>query len=247
MPPWCKTNYNKGEMMNPRFAALLVPALLLISGCSQQVIKSSELKKPNRFAIVSVTGMTSGFGMSENEEINLLSKVDEVVSKELNQSKDFRMVSSSLVKQSHSYAAIKGQSADGMFTGKVANGYKKFDVTDNSEAANLKKLMSELKLTGVIQITAAYTLKNSGLSVSGFLPVPIPVSVGSASGHVNLAIVVVNNANEVIWRDMVEVTSKDSIGKVMGIGNTAALYPKLVDISQEAVRTAINNLDEKLK
>ena len=124
---------------------------------------------------------------------------------------------------------------------------KKFDITSESEAPNLKKLMSELKLTGVIQITAAYTMKNSGVSLSGFLPVPVPVSVGSASGHVALAIVVVNSNNEVIWRDMVEVTSKDSIGKVMGIGNTAALYPKLIDISQEAVQTALANLDEKLK
>jgi hypothetical protein len=57
----------------------------------------------------------------------------------------------------------------------------------------------------------------------------------------------VNSANEVIWRDLVEVTSKDSVGKIMGIGNTAALHPKLIDISQEAVRTLMANLDEKLK
>lgn len=233
--------------MNRVLAALLVSALVFLSGCSQQVIKSSELKKPNRFAIVSVTGMTSGFGMSENEEISLLTKVDEVVAKELNQSKDFKLVNSALVKQSRNYAAIKADSTDGIFTGKVAHGYKKFDITSESEAPNLKKLMSELKLTGVIQITAAYTMKNSGVSLSGFLPVPVPISVGSASGHVALSIVVVNNNNEIIWRDTIEVTSKDSIGKVMGIGNTAQLYPKLIDISQEAVHTALANLDEKLK
>lgn len=233
--------------MNRILAALLVPALVFLSGCAQQVIKTSELKKPNRFAIVSVIGATSGFGMSENEEIGLLTKVDEVVSKELNQSRDFKLISSALVKQSRNYAAIKADSTDGILAIKVAHGYKKFDITSESEAPNLKKLMSELKLTGVIQVTAAYTMKNSGVSLSGFLPVPVPISVGSASGHVALSIVVVNNNNEIIWRDTIEVTSKDSIGKVMGIGNTAQLYPKLIDISQEAVHTALANLDEKLK
>lgn len=233
--------------MNPKFAALLVPALLLVAGCSNQAIKTTEMKKPNRFAIVTVTGSTTGLGMSENEEIGLLTKVDEVVAKELNQSKNFKITSSSLVKQSRSYSAIKSESSDGMFTGKVAQGYKKFDITSASEAPNLKKLMNELKLTGVIQISAYYSVKSGGFTLSGIAPVPIPLSAGTSSGHVAFAIVVVNNANEVIWRDLIEVTSKDSVGKIMGIGNTTALHPKLIDISQEAVRTLMANLDEKLK
>lgn len=220
---------------------------MLLAGCAQQVVKTSEMKKSNRFAIVTVTGYTSGFGMSENEETDLITKVDDAVSKELSRSKDFHLISSSAVKQSRSYAAIKGDSTNGMLTGKVARGYKKFDVTSDAEAPNLKKLMSELKLNGVIQITAAYSMKNSGVSVSGFLPVPIPVSAGSASGHITLVVIAVNSNNEVIWRDTIEATTKDSVGQVMGVGNTAKLYPQLIDISQEAIRTAMANLDEKLK
>ncbi len=230
-----------------RLLAMLIFALVLLSGCSNQVVKTAEMKKPNRFAIVSVIGSTTGLGMSENEEVALLSRVDEIVSKELNQAKSFRLSSSSQVKQSRSYAAIKGDSTDGIFTGKAAQGYKKFDITSESEAPNLKKLMSELKLTGVIQVSAYYSVKSGGFTLSGIAPIPIPLSAGTSSGHIVFAIVAVNNANEVIWRDMVEVTSKDSVGKIMGIGNTNALQPKLIDISQEAIRTAMVNLDEKLK
>lgn len=233
--------------MNQKLAALLVLALLFLSGCSNQVVKSTEMKKPNRFAIVTVTGSTQGLGMSESEEIGLLTKVDDVVSKELNQSKKFKMTNSSLVKQSRSYSTIKGEATDGLFTLKAAQGYKKFDITSESEAPNLKKLMSELKLTGVMQVSAYYSVKSGGFTLSGIAPIPIPLSAGTSSGHVTFMIVVVNNANEVIWRDMIEVTSKDSVGKIMGIGNTTALHPKLIDISQEAVRTLMANLDEKLK
>lgn len=185
--------------------------------------------------------------MSEQEEIDLLTKVDDVVSRELAQSRDFKMVSSSMVKKSKSYAAIKGDSTEGVFTTKVAQGYKKFDVTSADASANLKKLMSELKLTGVIQISAGYALENTGVSLSGLLPVPVPVSVGSASGKLTFVIMAVNSSNEVIWQDLIQVTTKDSVGKVMGIANTAKLYPQLIDISQEAVRTAMKNMDDKLK
>jgi len=147
------------------------------------------------------------------------------------------------VKASRSYALIKGESTDGMYTLKVAQGYKKFD--PKNEADTLKKLMGELKLTGVIQVVAAYTKKESSAFVSGLLRLP-GISGGVANGHINYTIVAYNNKNEIIWQDTVEATTNESTVMVMGIANVAKLYPQLADITQEASRLVLKNLDEKV-
>lgn len=219
-------------------------AVTLMSGCATQVHNQDALSRPNnRFAVVSFGGLTSGLGMSEAEDLKMITGLDEVVYKELNQSRRFKLVPPATVKASRSYALIEGESTDGMYTLKVAQGYKKFD--PKKETAALNKLMTELKLNGVIQVTALYGKKERSAFVSGLLPIP-GISGGVANGHITYTIVAYNNKNEIIWQDSVEATTHDSTLMIMGIANVGKLYPQLVDITQEASRMALKNLDEKV-
>jgi len=219
-------------------------AVTLMSGCATQVHNTDALSRPNnRFAIVSFGGLTSGLGMTEAEDLKMITGLDDVVYKELNQSRRFKLVLPATVKASRSYALIKGESTDGMYTLKVAQGYKRFDPRKETEA--LSKLMSELKVNGVIQVTAYYGKKEKTAFVSGLLPIP-GISGGVANGHITYSIVAYNNKNEVIWQDSVEATTNNSTLVVMGIANVGKLYPQLVDITQEASRMALKNLDDKV-
>jgi hypothetical protein len=219
-------------------------AVMLMSGCATQVHNADALSRPNnRFAIVSFGGLTSGLGMNEAEDLKMITGLDEVVYKELNQSRRFKLVPPATVKASRSYALIKGESTDGMYTMKVAQGYKKFDPRKETDALN--KLMSELKVNGVIQVTAYYGKKEKTAFVSGLLPIP-GISGGVANGHVTYSIVAYNNKNEIIWQDSVEATTPKGTVVIMGIANVGKLYPQLVDITQEASRMALKNLDDKV-
>ena len=216
---------------------------VLLHGCASQVYNKDALAQPNnRFAIVSFGGFTSGLGMDEEADLKMMSGLDDIVYQELSRSKHFTLVRPAAVKSAKSYALIKAEPTEGMYTMKVAKGYKKFDPKKESEA--VAKLMSELKLSGVILVSAYYGKKEKSVFVSGLLP--LPVSGGVANGHVRYSVVAYNDKAEVIWQDTVEATTNDSTVLVMGIANVAKLYPQLVDITQEASRLTLKNLDAKL-
>jgi hypothetical protein len=218
-------------------------ALVLLQGCASQVYNKEALSQPNnRFAIVSFGGFTSGLGMNEEADTKMITGLDDIVYQELSRSRHFTLVRPSAVKAAKSYALIKGESTDGMYTMKVAKGYKKFDPRKETEA--IGKLMDELKLSGVIQVMAFYGKRERSAFVSGLLP--IPVSGGLANGQINYSVVAYNRKGEVIWQDTVEVRTKDSTLLVMGIANVGKLYPQLVDITQEASRMVLKQLDEKV-
>jgi hypothetical protein len=223
--------------------AVMLAAATLISGCASNVYNKDALTGPNRFAMVSFGGFTSGLGMTEAEDLKMISGLDDVVYKELNQSKRFKLVSPASVKASRSYGLIKGESTDGNYTVKVAPGYKKFDPKKETEALN--KLMAELKVNGIIQVTAYYGKKERSAFVSGLLPIP-GISGGIANGHITYAIVGYNSKGDVIWQDSVEATTRDGTLLIMGVANVGKLYPQLVDITQEASRLALKNLDDKI-
>ena len=224
------------------WASLL--SLMILSGCASQVYNKEALSQPNnRFAIVSFSGLTSGLGMNEQADEKMIAELDDIVYQELRHSKHFNLVRPAAVKASRSYALIKGEPTEGMYTPKVGKGYKKFDPKKEAEA--VKKLMAELKLSGIIQVRAYYGKKEKSVLVSGLLKLP-GISGGVANGHVTYSVVAYNNKAEVIWQDTVEATTNDSTILVMGIANVGKLYPQLVDITQEASRRALKNLDEKL-
>lgn len=222
-------------------------AIALLQGCASQVYNKEALSRPdNRFAIVSFGGLTSGLGMNEEEDAKMITGLDDIVYQELRRSKHFTLVRPATVKASRSYALIKGEPTEGMYTMKVARGYKKFNPAKETEA--VRKLMDELKLGGIVQVTAHYVKKEKSAFVSGLLKLPLVsgISGGVANGHVTYSIVAYNNRAEVIWQDTVEATTNESTLLVMGIANVGKLYPQLVDITQEASRLALKNLDEKV-
>jgi hypothetical protein len=219
-------------------------ALAVLQGCASKVYNKEALSQPNnRFAIVSFGGLTSGLGMNEEADEKMITGLDDVVYQELRQSKHFNLIRPTAVKASRSYALIKSEPTEGMYTMKVAKGYKKFD--PKKETENVRKLMDELKVSGVLQVSAYYGKKEQSVFVSGLLKLP-GVSGGVANGHVTYSVVAYNSKAEVIWQDTVEATTNESTLLVMGIANVAKLYPQLVDITQEASRLALKNLDEKL-
>jgi hypothetical protein len=232
-------------MLNKKvLLAAAIAAAALLQGCASHVYNKEALsQRNNRFAIVSFGGLTSGLGMDEEADAKMISGLDDVVYQELSRSKHFTLVRPLAVKGSRSYALIKGEPTDGMYTMKVAKGYKKFDPKKETEA--VRKLMDELKLSGVIQVAAYYGKKEQSVFVSGLLKLP-GVSGGVANGHITYSVVAYNNKAEVIWQDTVEATTNESTLLVMGIANVAKLYPQLVDITQEASRLALKNLDEKV-
>lgn len=229
--------------MNKLLWSVLAAAALL-QGCASQVYNKEALSQPNnRFAIVSFGGLTTGLGMNEEADEKMITGLDDVVYQELRQSKHFTLVRPAAVKASRSYALIKGEPTNGMYTMKVAKGYKKFDPRKETEVVG--KLMEELKLSGVLLVSAYYAKKEKSVWVSGLLKIP-GVSGGVANGHVTYSVVAYNSKGEVIWQDTVEATTKESTILVMGIANVAKLYPQLVDITQEASRLALKNLSERL-
>lgn len=229
--------------MNKLLWSVLAAAALL-QGCASQVYNKEALSQPNnRFAIVSFGGLTTGLGMNEEADEKMITGLDDVVYQELRQSKHFTLVRPAAVKASRSYALIKGEPTNGMYTMKVAKGYKKFDPRKETEV--MGKLMEELKLSGVLLVSAYYAKKEKSVWVSGLLKLP-GVSGGVANGHVTYSVVAYNSKGEVIWQDTVEATTKESTILVMGIANVAKLYPQLVDITQEASRLALNKLSERL-
>jgi hypothetical protein len=241
---WAIQLQGERKMIKKTISIAALAAVTLISGCATQIHNKDALSRPNnRFAIVSFGGLTSGLGMTEAEDLKMIAGLDEVVYKELSQSKRFKLVPPATVKASRSYALIKSEPTDGMYTVKVAPGYKRFD--PKNESAVLKKLMTELNLTGVIQVNAYYNKEEKTAFVSGLLPIP-GIRGGVANGHINYTIVAYDKNLEVIWQDLVEATTKDSTIVIMGIANVGKLYPQLVDITQEASRMTLKNLNEKV-
>lgn len=223
----------------------LFAAFVILSGCTSKVVKTESLHQQNRYAIVSVTGISSGFGLSEDEEEKLITSVEKVVAKELKAAKGFKLVQSSKVLRNRHYKAIKGESTEGLMTMKAAKGYKKFDI--ENETKNLAKLRKDLKLSGVIQVASTFTKKSGGMWISGILPIPLPISTGSTSGEVMLTVVAYDSNNEVVWQDTITTETKDSVGTVMGIGNLSSLHPQLIDAAQVAANTAVRDLNTELK
>ena len=127
---------------------------------------------------------------------------------------------------------------------KTANGYKKFDPRDHKK--EMKRLFKELRINAIVSVSAGYMKSNSGFTLSGFLPIPVPVSVGSANGKLMLSIVATDKNNQIIWQDLIEKET-EGVGQFMGISNFNKLYPQLIKISKLAAREAVTNLNKNVK
>lgn len=223
---------------------ILISSLSLM-GCASKVYKADAFKKRANFAIVQVTGQTSGFGLGTKEDKKLLNVLSSLIYKEFKSTKHFKLVSPKRVKRSRAYRRLKTDKSEGLLTLKAAPGYKRFDPRDHKKG--IKGLFKELKLDAIISVSAGYNKESGGISLSGFLPIPIPVSIGKEHGKLMLSIVATDKNNNIIWQDLIEKETTEGVGSFMGISNFNKLYPQLIKISKLAARQAIINLNKNLK
>lgn len=223
---------------------VFISALLGLTGCASQTYKKEAFARNNKFGIVSITGITSGFGFSNQEEETMVSNFEKLITRELGKTRHFKLVSSKSIQNSRTYKRIKGESTDGVFQFKTAPGYKKFDHEDEKE--NLKQLDRELKMTGNIFVTLSIVKEDSGFSLSGFLPIPVPVSAGKVHAKVIVAIYATDPNGEVIWSDQIEKITEEGVGHIMGISNFKNLYPQIIDIANNTATEFVKNLDTNL-
>lgn len=222
----------------------IIISTLGLSGCASQVYKPEAFQKRGNFALVQVTGQTSGFGLGTKEDKKLLNTLSSLIYKEFKSTKHFKLVSPKRVKSNKTYRRLKTDTSESLVTLKTAKGYKKFDPSDHKK--EMKRLFKELKVNAIISISAYYNKVNSGFTLSGFLPIPIPISVGEANGEIMLSIIATDKNNEIIWQDLIKKET-EGVGQFMGISNFNKLYPQLITISKLAVREAITNLNKNVK
>lgn len=223
---------------------LIAPFFLVVAltGCATTSFDKSAFKQPKRLAMVSVVGVVEGLATSDNEDAELLGGVVAASLNELERSPNMKLVPESAVLGSKAYKAIKDE-GPGMFQD-MARGYKRFD--PKRETANLKQLAKELQVDGFVGVMVQYGTAKSGMAVSGFIPSPIPVSVGRVKAKVLYSVYAFDANGNIFWRDMTELTSDDGITTAMGIGQYKALHPKLTTLTRAACRQVVTRLDEKV-
>lgn len=224
------------------FLSIIISTLSL-SGCASKVYKSEAFQTKGQFALVQVTGQTSGFGLGTKEDKKLLTTLSSVIYKEFKSTKHFRLISPNTVKKNRTYRRLKTDTSEGLLSLKTAKGYKKFDPRDHKK--DMTRLFKELKVNAIISVSAGYHKVNSGFTLSGLLPIPVPVSAGKANGKLTLSIVATDKNNQIIWQDIIEKET-EGVGQFMGISNFNKLYPQLIDISKLAAREAVTNLNKNI-
>lgn len=222
---------------------ILISSLSLM-GCASKVYKAEAFKKRGNFALVQVSGQTSGFGLGTKEDKKLLNVLSAIIYKEFKSTKHFKLVHPKRVVRSRAYRRLKTDTSEGLLSLKTAKGYKKFDPRDHKK--EMKRLFKELKINAIISVSAGYNKESSGISLSGFLPFAIPVSIGKEHGKIMLNIVATDKNNKVIWQDLIEKETTDGVGSFMGISNFNKLYPQLIKISKLAAREAVTNLNKNV-
>lgn len=221
-------------------AALAI--LVLLSGCANSKLKKEAFNKPKTLAVVSIMGNVTGLATTDAQDKLLLSNVVEVTFKELNKSRHIKLVAPSSVLSSKPYKAIKDEGAK--MTLDIAPGYKRFE--PKKETGNLKEMARALKLDGFVVITASYGTTKSGMTVSGLGGLPLPLTAGNTKATASYMVYAYDAKGEVFWQDLVHVESEEGVTTVMGVGNTQALQPKLIDLTQAACRQTVARLDKNL-
>lgn len=238
-------------MSKIRLLITLLVASFVLSGCagmnSKLDKKSFTGNKKPRMAIMHVIGRVDGLTMSDEEEQQLFNGAAKIVEKELAKSKHFTLVKRKKVTKSRAYKAIKAQPPKyGIFSLELAKGYKYFDIKE--EKKNMARLAKELKLDGVMIVNLTFNRSNGGFSLSGFLPVPIPVSAGKSYGELSYAVHAMNPKTfDVIWGEVLKESTEEGVTTVMGVGKFAELQPKLLNLTRNVSVKLIHDLSENLK
>lgn len=221
--------------------SVLMAILILLSGCANSKLTKEAFNKPKTLAVVTVMGNVTGLATTAEQDKKLLSNVVDVTFKELNKSRHVKLVSPSTVLANKSYKSIKDEGPK--MTIDIAPGYKRFD--PKKESSNLKEMAKALRVDGFLAISASYGTAKSGMTL-GLGGLPLPLSAGKTKATATYVVSAFDAKGEVFWQDLVQVESDEGVATVMGIGNTQALQPKLIDLTQAASRETIARLDKNL-
>jgi hypothetical protein len=221
---------------------LLIATVFMVVGCATFKVNQAAFAKPRTLALVTVSGAVSGLATSNAEDIELLKQTVVVSFNELNRSRHIKLAREKAVLSSKAYKAIK-DNGPAMMTD-LAPGYKRFSIED--EKANLLALSKELKVDGFLIVTVAYGRAQSSFGIGGILPVPIPVTAGSARASVVYYLNAFDVNGDELWQDQIKMESEESVTTVMGVGRYGALHSKLIDLGKAASRQAVQNLQERL-
>lgn len=239
---------------------LIALVAIFSSGCVSTTIKSEAFGKQKRFAVISIIGSTditdikaqNGSGsllgtiaavasddinMSENSD-KIFKKTQIILDKELAKAKSFRYVPTGTILKSSAYKNAKGAEPKfGIFTIGVAPGFKYFD---ESNMAEMKKIIKANRLDGVIIVSSNYHYGSGGLNIGGL------VTLGTTRGFTRMSFNAIDKNMNQVWSQHIEIKSDESITNVSGVPRFSKLYPLLEQVAHTAVQKAVETVDTQV-
>lgn len=215
----------------------VIATMILVAGCAGgPQVKKEAFAKPQKLAIVTISGSAHGIYTSDDEDAKILADAVPACLNELAKSHNIRLLPATAASTSKAYASIKDDGA--MITMQLLPGYKRF--TPENEKKNLHALAKELHVDGFLILYLNYG-EVAGTTVGiGFL------SIGSKKPSVSYAVAAVNSDGESIWQDNIQIVGDDGIAAVNGIGNYSYLISKLKGLTQTACQQSVKNLADQI-
>lgn len=175
----------------------------------------------------------SGYSNSADK---ILADTAPVIVKELERSRHFRLAQSGWVLQHKAYRSVEGDDPKKfMVTNILPRGYKYFDSEDK-----LARLARDMNVDAVVIVHVTYSAAFTGVGAAGL------VAAGKHSGKVTMSLSAVDRRGKIVWRDVVETSSDDSIGTLGESANFVKLHPLLVDATRAASRKLLDKLNTKV-
>jgi hypothetical protein len=244
--------------------AKVVSALALALGLSACLVAMSSYKpeafgRGKTFAVVSIAGAPeitvpgagpsgmgstlSGMVKAASSDSGYSNSADMVFAeavpaalKELEKSRQFRLATGTWVTQHKAYRAAQGDEPKVMWSRMlVYKGYKYF-----GSEAKLQQLARDLNVDAVVMMTVSFSAPFSGVGAAGL------VAAGTHSAQTTITLAAIDRDGNVVWKDAVQETSKDSIGSFGESANFAKLQPMFIDSTRSASRKLLDNLNTKL-
>jgi len=219
--------------------AMMLTMGMVIVGCAGTSVKKEAFARPQKLAVVTITGAAHGLYTGNDEDAKILAEAAPACLGEIAKSANVRLLPAKAVLSSKAYAAIKDDGAP--FMQQLVPGYKHFSPED--EQQNLKALAKEVHADGFLILSLNYDKSESGV---GLGLGRIGLSIGSVKPVITYVVAGVTPSGEKIWQDMVRVESEDGITTVMGIGSYASLVPKLTPITRSACQQSVKNLADQI-
>lgn len=222
--------------MNRHFLqAMIIAMAALITGCAGTTVKKEAFARPQKLALVTISGAAHGIYTSDDEDAKILADAAPACLSELSKSRNVQLLPAKAALSSKAYAAIKDEGA--MFMQQLLPGYKQF--TAENEKKNLHALAKELHVDGFVQLYLNYSKSSSGLSIG-------VINVGSAKPVLGYSLVAVNPDGDIIWRDQIQVEAEEGIFTSYGVGAYSQMIPKLKGLAQNACQQSVKNLTEQI-